>query len=308
MGCDQALARACLLLPAFLLLCDARGSSLQHGVAGAKYAAGGGQLRSPQPNCPRAKVVQCPEEGCGILLERKHLGGHREGCVHEKVECPCCPGDEVMMLRADMAAHMDASMGEHLQALLQEVAQINIQNAWKDVRITKLEKQVDGILHRRWMGRKVFTWSAASWDLEEDAESECLQFCDGVTAQCSLDPAPEGEPARRGFALSFVKLELRVGVAAKFSILDPDDDAIPRDGDPMDITWGSASSPDERFTATDPGWVLPFDDLTDEEKARALREDGSIKLRAVVDVYHLLGHPVSVVEEPASASDEIFSD
>jgi len=249
-----------------------------------------GQLAEHEGSCPRARVP-CPNEGCGVLLERKDLGKHREGCARETVECPC-PGCEVKLLRAEVEAHMDASANEHVRSLMREVSrqrreigELRVQDSEKDERIADLQKRRD-----RQIIRKVFTWSTSSW---YGTDSECLQFCDGVCAQCSLLPYSGTEGFTHEFSLCFDQLELRVGVHAAFSILDTEDAAIlDEDGDPMCVGFGSASSPDEDFT-TKKLRRIQFT-VTDEQKARALREDGSITMRAVVDVHLLGGRSVAV--------------
>ena len=242
-----------------------------------------GQMAAHEGSCPRARVP-CPNERCGVLLERKGLCDHRAGCVHETVECPC-PGCEVKLLRAEMEAHVDASMGEHnLPAMMREfsrkdreIAELNGQNANLRVQVADLQKRVSGKIIR-----KVFTWSANGWALDADTNSECLQFRGGVTARCCLDKSRtvSGEEQRtHHLGLQFQKIQFRVGVHAVFRILDLNDEPI------RSLNLGSARSPFEGFTAraTKGIYFMP----TDEEKARALREDGSIKLRAVVDVYLL---------------------
>jgi hypothetical protein len=233
------------------------------------------------------------------LLERKDLGKHREGCEFETVECPC-PGCEVKVLRNEVEAHMDASLGEHVRAMMKKVSQqgreivkLRAQDSEKDGRIAYWQKPGDGKIIR-----KVFTWSLESWDLGECARSESLQFCDGVSAWCSLDPSSGTDDFTHEFSLYFHQLEMRVGVHATFNVLDTEDAAIlaedrdPRRGwphpecQPMCVGFCSAFSPGKNFKASCKSGdmsIMP----TDAEKAQALREDGSIKLRAVVDV-HLL--------------------
>jgi len=260
------------------------------------------KLAEHEESCPRAQVP-CPNEGCGVLLERKDLRMHREGCELEKVECPC-PGCEVKMVRAEMDAHVNASMGEHnLRALMgelsrkdREIAEMNGQNAEKDASIEYFRKFVDGRVIR-----KLFVWSANGWSLDAAAESERQLFCEGVSAQCSLESNPAGAEQTHRLNLKFLKLQLRVGVHADLQILDQNDEPIRT----CTCSFGTASSPDEDFKATAKSWGFGFT-VTDEEMARALREDGSIKLRAGVDVY-LLDHPSYVVTEPASPDDDSSS-
>ena len=253
-------------------------------------------LAEHEGRCPRA-TVPCPHEGCGVSLVRKDRRKHREGCEFEKVKCPF-PGCEVKMLRAEMDAHVNASMGEHnWRALMddfsrknREIAELNGQIAVRDAVMKDPHKFVDGSVIR-----KEFTWSANGWSLVAVAGSECQLFCKGVSASCDLRSNFVGAKGTHRLSLEFLKLSLRVWTVTAFSILDQNDEPI------VFVNMGSAASPSKSHSKTHTSWGSDFTP-TNEVMARTLREDGSIKLRAVVDVY-LLDHPKYAVKEPASPDD-----
>ena len=267
------------------------------------------QLAKHESRCPRA-TLPCPNEGCGAILERQNLGEHREGCAHEKVECPG-PRCGATMLQADVGAHMDASMAEHLWALMRKVSRQEREIAQLKAQNSQLQNRMEGNKIRR-----VFTWGSASGDPCRDClYSERQLFCKGVAASCFL----YNHGSRQDFGIVFhgsmqklggifVPLRLRVGVHATVSILDANHAA--EDQLNISVVWGSVSSPDEIFSTGDHIDIKSFT-LTDEEKALALCEDGPIKLRAVVDVYlldsidhHRLAHDSSGPEELSSPEEE----
>ena len=203
--------------------------------------------------------IECPNVGCGVTVVRGSMAEHREVCNLEQVECPC-PGCEERMARAEVEGHVAASVAVHLRL------------AWK--RVSEMEDEIKELRKRSEALTRVFTWSTDSaWSVRQSLP---YTFTDGVS----------------GFALNnnknneqFVGFFLKEGPACtmhfKCSILDKNDKILRVVSDP---SRSDLAKPPFRTAPVGKARGAPFK-LTEEDKAGAVRADGSIKLRMVVHLY-----------------------
>ena len=195
------------------------------------------------------------------------LAGHlAHSCAYELVQCPC-PGCEERMVRAKVEEHMVASAAVHLQRAWKQAEELEEENK-------ELQKNLPG---RADALTRVFTWSTDSaW---EEKFSYTKTFTDGVRGRAS-----NGEPADERFT-HWMGFSLEEGPACtmhfKCSILDKNDKDLRLVSDP---TRCDSTKPPCQTEAVGEGCGAPFD-LTEADKAGAVRADGSIKLRMVAHLY-----------------------
>jgi uncharacterized coiled-coil protein SlyX len=230
------------------------------------------------------------KQGCSWRGKVCEFAAHLAVCGREEVECPC-PGCEERVARAEVEEHIAASGAVHLQrawkrAAEQEekVAELQTKVVGQGETIARQngdiarQNSVNAGLQKRVQAlTRVFTWSTDSaWS---EQESLPYTFTDGVRGYCY-----NSESAAANFKhwMGFVLLE---GPACtmhfKCSILDKNDKVLrvvcrPEDADFL--------KPPAKTAGLGLGMGSHFS-LTDSEKAGAVREDGSIKLRMVVHLY-----------------------
>ncbi|KAJ1480027.1 hypothetical protein T484DRAFT_1957511 [Baffinella frigidus] len=258
--------------------------------------------------CPEAQV-ECPNAGCGVTVARGGMAEHRGGCGREIVACPC-PGCEERMVQAKVEEHVEASGAVHVRRAWRwaaemegtavgleqkvaeqgdviveqkaEIAMLQAKSALQSARIAKQATEIAeqdaltfGLQKRADALTRVFTWSTDSSFVVKQSAS--YTFTDGVRGDCFN--VTVGNEAGVAFVL-------REGPACtmhyKCSILDKNDKVLrvvsrPESCDfrlpPVETACG--------IGGVEGAWF----DLTEEDKAGAVREDGSIKLRMVVHLY-----------------------
>ena len=273
----------------FLLLCTGSEAALQAMIPAALRAAevmpsalrAAEAMPSALGSFPEAQI-ECPNAGCGVTVSRTKIGEHRGGCGWEKVGCPC-PGCEERMARVDVEQHVVAREAEHLRqawekekAMEERVMKMEEKVAKQGGVIMKQKEKIAGMQRRADALTRVFTWSTGS---EWDATGDSYTFTGGVVGQCFNLLHDSGEPDEPNAHL--IGFELEEGPACtmhfKCSILDKNDKVLRVVSDPTDCDFQKPPIKTEELGA----WF----DLTEADKAGAVRADGSIKLRMVVHLY-----------------------
>jgi hypothetical protein len=273
-------------------------------------------------SCPEAQI-ECPNAGCVVTVARKEIGEHRGVCGREEVGCPC-PGCEERVLRAEVEEHVAASGAVHVRrawekvtGLEEKVAGLEDKVADQGSVIMKQKEEIAGMQRRADALTHVFTWSTDSimkqkeeiagmqrradalthvftWSTDSEwsaVQSDAHAFTGGVVGKCSngefevVIPDDEDLPYYDD-APYFIIFKLEEGPACtmhyKCSILDKNDKVLRVVSDPADVDFRQPSL--ETVTAGRE-MAAAFLTLTDADKARAVRADGSIKLCMVVHLY-----------------------
>ena len=230
--------------------------------------------------------IKCPNEGCHAERAREDMHEHRMVCDHEQIAC-IFRGCGARLLRFKMNAHVTgghmAAAAEMLQALAfdkatleRTVAALKAKDVQEDAARASEQRHLQATPTTR-----TFNWRAESsvgcangWGLG-DFVSETCDLGESVVGSCALYPTIDPGHSH-SFGVAF-EGRAKFRVHATFSVLDKNDKALPRT-----VQLGTADKPHQikagKFVGED---FTP----TEEEKAQSVREDGSIRLRAVVRLF-----------------------
>ena len=235
-------------------------------------------------SCPEAQI-ECPNAGCGVTVARRIMMEHRVTCGREEVGCPC-PGCEERMSRAEVEQHVAASGAVHLRRAWEKVAEqgsviIKQQEevAGLKTELQKVREEAEQMQRRSEALTRVFTWSTdGAW---RTRESGAYTFTDGLIGGCFTQMYDD----RSDVGSYFMGFCLDEGPACtmhyKCSILDKNDKVLRVVSRPIDF---DIREPPIKTGAVGRGRGAWFD-LTEADKAGAVRADGSTKLCMVVHLY-----------------------
>jgi hypothetical protein len=218
------------------------------------------------------RVVECGhcEQEMTFRSFAGHEGIYRAECEHEEVTCPC-PGCDKRLLRKNLIQHVGNRHKQEARELLV--------SAWSQIAVlegkdaaSESEQRLAAASTTSW----VFNWRAEGWG-NGAFTSETHDFGDGVTGSCSLRAS--AYPACSHFIGYTIEGRDKCRVHATFFILD-NHDKILRQVHEM----GTAAAPDE-FDFTAPTYWGQTFTPTAADKARSVRADGSIRLRAEVRLF-----------------------
>jgi len=130
-----------------------------------------------EAECPDAPVP-CPNEGCGEVVTRSSLKGHREWCRREIVHCPC-PGCENKIAREDVAKHLEEAKEQHLRktwakAVAQQDAIVELKRAKEalEARVSEQERSLEADNHA--LEAKLSEQERATEELKRSLEAKFL--------------------------------------------------------------------------------------------------------------------------------------
>ncbi|KAJ1480354.1 hypothetical protein T484DRAFT_1811043 [Baffinella frigidus] len=222
--------------------------------------------------CPEAQI-KCPNVGCGETVARRSMAEHRGACGREEVQCPC-PGCEERMARAEVGEHVEAAGVVHLR---NRVAEMEERMSDLQTKVAGQGETIAALQSRAPALTRVFTWSTGSAGSRQ--QSLPCTFTDGVRGHCFNGKSGfKHIPHYMGFALE-------EGPASTMhfqcSILDKNDKVlrVVSSESVYDVR-----RPPAKISPVGERWGASFD-LSEADKAGAVRADGSIKLRMVVHLY-----------------------
>jgi hypothetical protein len=237
-------------------------------------------LEEHEKLCPGAKI-ECPNTGCNCKESRWYMSFHRVNCAYEEVACPC-PQCTMRVLRKDVHDHVDA---EHLGSAGAELTRVWNENARLTAKSDRLAASWESeVRHAAASSTSwVFNWKVDGGWGDEWFDSEKHDFGGGVQGCCAV----ENYTNIVGLIIRFDLPEETNGahykIQATFSVLDAADKTI------IEVEIGTASTP--LGLRIEPGYgrqsisQAEIFRLTTEQKTRSVRQDGSVRVRAVVHLF-----------------------
>jgi hypothetical protein len=184
------------------------------------------------------------------------------------------------MLRAEVEEHVAASGAVHLRRAWGRAVEMEEKVAEQGSVILKQKEELAGMQRRADALTRVFTWSTDSeWS---KGVSDPYTFTGGVVGRCYNQLNDEDDEEDETHLMGFI---LKQGPTCtmhfKCSILDKNDKVLRVVSEPQRCDF---RKPPTRTARPGRGRGTAFN-LTDADKAGAVRADGSIKLRMVVHLY-----------------------
>ena len=274
-GCQELMLRSDSARHAWEI-CAYRKTTCRHcqGIFDCQGIFAARDLLQHHKRCHKA-YIKCPNKGCDVKGARESMPTHRQECGLQVVACPC-PGCNKEMPRAELEEHVKASEAQHLRSAWGVVDELEGKVEEQAGEIDELRSLVDTIQRRAEALSHVFTWSTDSaWSARV---SRPFTFTDGVSGVGTNGEAADGEETSGEDWIGFRLVEgPPCTVHLKCSILGTDGKLLrvvceDEFGDPPDEVEVGRS------------WGMAFT-LTAEDKAGAVRADGSIQLRMAVYLY-----------------------